>query len=211
MNGESKKRWAGLQCRIGLTGGIATGKSMVGRLLAEHSLPVLDADVYAREALAAGTDGAKAVLQRYGDCVRVKGNKPGSTVIDRDALGAIIFKQPAEKAWLEAIVHPLVRTCFERELNELKEQPTVVLMIPLLFEAGLESLCSEVWLVDCTEEQQLQRLMARNSLGEAEALARIHAQWPLARKRPLADELINNTGSLAELAESVQRALAVSR
>jgi len=78
-------------------------------------------------------------------------------------------------------------------------------MIPLLFEAGLESLCSEIWLVDCDPEQQLQRLIARDRLSAADAEARIAAQWPLARKRPLADDLLNNRGTAETLAEQVQR------
>ena len=133
--------------RIGLTGGIASGKSSVGRLLAARGLPLLDADVYAREALAPGSPGAGAVLERYGDGV------------------------------------------------------------PLLFEAGLETLCSEVWLVDCDETQQLQRLMARDCLGEADARARIAAQWPLARKRQLADVVLDNRGGPEQLAAQVEQAL----
>jgi dephospho-CoA kinase len=83
----------------------------------------------------------------------------------------------------------------------------VVLMVPLLFEAGLDGLCSEVWLVDCDEDQQLQRLMARDGAGEADARARIAAQWPLARKRPLADRLIDNRGTPERLADLVLTAL----
>jgi dephospho-CoA kinase len=211
MNPPPRRRWQGPQRRIGLTGGIATGKSSVGDWLAGRGLPVLDADVYAREALIAGSNAAEAVLEHFGERVRAAGSHHNAAELDRAALGQIVFTDPGERRWLEALIHPLVRQRFDAELQRLSAMPVVVLMIPLLFEAGLESLCSEVWLVDCTEEQQLQRLMARNGLGEAEALARIQAQWPLERKRPLADQLINNTGSLTELAESVQGALAVSR
>jgi dephospho-CoA kinase len=130
------------QRRIGLTGGIASGKSTVGRLLAAQGLPVLDADGYAREALAPGSPGAEAVLARYG-------------TLDRAALGRIVFADAAERQWLEQLVHPLVRARFAAELERLAAAPVVVLMIPLLFEAGLEELCSEVWLVDCDEAQQL--------------------------------------------------------
>ena len=191
-------RWSGSQRRIGLTGGIASGKSSVGRLLAARGLPVLDADGYAREALAPGSAGAQAVLARYGDAVRAG---PG---LDRTALGRIVFADAAERAWLERLVHPLVRERFSRELERLAAEPVVVLMIPLLFETGLEALCSEVWLVDCDEAQQLQRLMGRDDLSEADAQARIGAQWPLERKRCLADQLIDNRGT----PEDLQQALA---
>ena len=185
-------RWCGAQRRIGLTGGIATGKSTVGRLLEAEGLPVLDADHYAREVLAPGRPGTAAVLQRYGDSVRADGTGPEWPTIDRGALGSIVFSDPSEKRWLEQLVHPLVRQRFDQALAELTTEPTVVLMIPLLFEAGLEGLCSEIWLVDCDEAQQLERLTQRDGLGTLEAEARIKAQWPLAKKRPLSDVLIDN-------------------
>ena len=188
--------------RIGLTGGIASGKSSVGRLLAARGLPLLDADVFAREALAPGSPGAGAVLERYGAGVRAPGGE-----IDRAALGRIVFSDGAERCWLEQLVHPLVRARFAAELEELVAEPLVVLVVPLLFEAGLEALCSEVWLVDCDETQQLQRLMARDGLGEADARARIAAQWPLARKRGLADVVIDNRGGPEQLAARVEQAL----
>jgi dephospho-CoA kinase len=100
-------------------------------------------------------------------------------------------------------VHPLVRARFDAELEHLAEAPVVVLMIPLLFEAGLEELCSTIWLVDCDESQQLQRLMVRDQLSEPGAVARLKAQWPLARKRDLADVVIDNRGSAEQLARQV--------
>ena len=185
-------RWCGAQRRIGLTGGIATGKSTVGRLLEAEGLPVLDADHYAREVLAPGSPGAAAVLQRYGDSVRADGTGPEWPTIDREALGSIVFSDPSEKRWLEELVHPLVRQRFDQALAELVAEPTVVLMIPLLFEAGLEGICSEIWLVDCDEAQQLERLMQRDGLNAVEAEARINAQWPLGTKRTQADVIVNN-------------------
>ncbi len=198
------------QRRIGLTGGIASGKSTVGRLLAACGLPVLDADVYAREALAPGSSGAAAVLAHYGELVALAGSAAGEPepALDRAALGRIVFNDPAELLWLEQLVHPVVRQRFAAELEPLREAPAVVLMIPLLFEAGLEGLCSEIWLVDCDEGQQLQRLMGRDGLTEAEACSRIAAQWPMARKRALADVVIDNGGGGEDLILQVRRALA---
>ena len=203
-------RWCGGQRRIGLTGGIATGKSTVARLLEAEGLPVLDADHYAREVLAPGSPGAAAVLQRYGDTVRADGTGPEWPTIDRGALGSIVFADPSEKRWLEELVHPLVRQRFDQALSELVAEPTVVLMIPLLFEAGLDGLCSEIWLVDCDEAQQLARLMQRDGLSAVEAEARMNAQWPLAKKRALSDVLIDNRVSIRSgehLKEGIQIAL----
>lgn len=194
MTHPSWKRWQGSQRRIGLTGGIATGKSTVGRWLEQQGLPVLDADVYAREALSPGSTCSQAVLERYGARIQARGGEGQEAVIDRGALGGIVFHDPAEKAWLEALIHPVVRARFEQKLSTLREVPTTVLMIPLLFEAGLEELCSEIWLVDCTDNQQLERLMLRDGLSKAEAQARISAQWPMEQKRVMSDCLINNAG-----------------
>ena len=191
------------QRRIGLTGGIATGKSSAARLLEQrHGLPVLDADLYARQALEPGQPATEAVVERFGPGVVSSGG-----VVDRRALGAIVFNNQDERRWLEQLVHPIVRQRFDQELMHLDTKPAVVLMIPLLFESGLEALCSETWLVDCDESQQLQRLMARDQLNEAEAQARMDAQWPLARKRPLADVLISNRGDAAALNAQLEDAL----
>ena len=221
----NRPRWSGRQRRIGLTGGIASGKSSVARLLAErHGLPVLDADGFAREALAPRSPAALAVLERYGERVRPGAEDPppaeqlgGShrqdhppdtgVAIDRAALGRIVFADALERRWLEELVHPLVRQRFSAELERLAAAPTVVLMVPLLFEAGLESLCSEVWLVDCDEHQQLERLIGRDRLSEVEARARIDAQWPLARKRPLVERRIENRGNPEALDDAVRAAL----
>ena len=178
------------QRRIGLTGGIASGKSSLGHWLAQQGLPVLDADQFAREALEPGRNATNTVLQRYGSKVQAE----GAATIDRAALGRIVFQDPAERLWLEQLIHPIVRDRFDQALTRHAETPAIVLMIPLLFEAGLESLCSEIWLVDCDESQQLQRLIARDGLSPAAAQARIAAQWPLSRKRALADHIISNQG-----------------
>ena len=188
-----------MQRRIGLTGGIASGKSSVGRLLEARGWPVLDADQYARDALAPNTAASQAVAHRFGAAVGTAAD------LDRKALGRIVFSDPDQRRWLEALIHPVVRERFQHELAELKTEPVVVLMIPLLFETGLEALCSEIWLVDCEPRQQLERLMLRSGLNEADAQARIAAQWPLSRKRPLADRVIDNRGTADALVTAINR------
>jgi dephospho-CoA kinase len=130
------------------------------------------------------------VLQRYGATVQAE----GGAAVDRAALGRIVFQDPAERQWLEQLIHPIVRARFDQALTLHAKAPAVVLMIPLLFEANLESLCSEIWLADCDESQQLERLIARDGLSAEAAQARIAAQWPLSRKRDLADHVISNRG-----------------
>ena len=190
------------QRRIGLTGGIASGKSSAGKLLQEkHRLAVLDADRYAREALAPGTTASQAVLNRYGKRVFCGDH------LDRKALGEIVFNNPNERLWLEQLVHPVVNQMIEQEIIKLSDAKAIVLMIPLLFETGLESLCTEIWLVDCDEKQQIERLITRDNCTNQQALARINAQWPLARKRLLADRVINNRNGSDELEIEVAVAL----
>jgi len=196
------------QRRIGLTGGIASGKSSVARLLAqEHGLPLLDADVEARQALAPGSPAARVVIDRFGAAVVAPGSAPAAAVLNRAALGQIVFQDARQRAWLEQLVHPIVRTRLAQQLQALAGAQVVVLVVPLLFEAGLQGQCSEVWLVDCDAQQQLARLMARDGLTAAGARARIAAQWPLARKRPLAQVLIDNRGLPEALPAQVNQAL----
>jgi dephospho-CoA kinase len=199
--------------RIGLTGGIATGKSSVARCLAEqHGIPVLDADHFAREALAPGTEATRAVLRRYGPAVQADPSGSDFPTLDRAALARIVFADTAERHWLEQLVHPLVRERFAAALADLETAPVVVLMIPLLFETGLESLCSERWVVACgSEVEQIQRLMARDQITLAEARARLGAQWPMAAKVARADIVIDNSGPPSCLAPQVAAALATSK
>ncbi|WP_231856433.1 dephospho-CoA kinase [Synechococcus sp. MIT S9508] len=193
-------RWQGTQRRIGLTGGIASGKSSVGSHLAELGLPVLDADIYAHEVLAPGSPGNTLVYQRYGPTIAEPINPAQRATeqdrsINRIALGQIVFNDPEERQWLEQLIHPLVRRRFEAELARLRHEPRVVLMIPLLFEARLDGLCSEIWVVHCEKEQQMERLMARDGLSVQDAARRIHAQWPLRKKCQHADRVIDNSGN----------------
>ena len=188
------------QRRIGLTGGIASGKSSVGHWLEQQGIPVLDADVYSHQALAAGTEASRTVLTRYG--AQVASSR--SDCIDRSALGRIVFNDRSERQWLEALVHPLVHQAFRSELSDHSKEPVVVLMIPLLFETGLERLCSETWVVSCSPKQQLTRLIHRDGLSELEAQSRISSQMPLEQKEQMADHVIDNSQTHAELIRSLE-------
>jgi dephospho-CoA kinase len=191
------------QRRIGLTGGIASGKSSVAALLEKRGCPVLDADLYAREALAPGTSASKAVVARYGERVQ----NDGTSGVDRAGLASIVFNDPNERSWLELLVHPIVQQRFDEALQSLPEAPIVILMIPLLFEAGLEGWCSEIWVVHCTALQQKERLMERNHCTEAEAIQRIEAQWPIDDKVHRADHVINNSGLIDDLQDQLDALL----
>ena len=204
-NQTSNRRWNGSQRRIGITGGIASGKSSVGKFLKEtKGLPILDADVYAHEALAPGESSALAVLKRYGHAVTDQTNNKEPTV-NRSALSKIIFDEPNERNWLEELIHPIVELRLYQELEENQTAPTVALIIPLLFETGLSGLCSEIWVVNCTKQQQYKRLKKRDELTEFEALKRIEAQWPLEKKIRLADVVIDNSGAIQTSLKQVDK------
>ena len=188
---------------IGLTGGIATGKSTVSRYLEEkHQIPVLDADVYARQAVAVGSPVLGAIVDRYGAAML---NPDGS--LNRSRLGEVVFQDPQEKGWLEQQIHPVVRQCFREAMAALAHAPIVVQVIPLLFEAGLTDQVTEIWVVACTPDQQRQRLMSRNGLTVKQAEARIVSQMPLAEKMALADGVLDNSGDLTTLVRQVDQAL----
>ncbi|MBE9074069.1 dephospho-CoA kinase [Microcystis sp. LEGE 08355] len=187
---------------IGLTGGIACGKSTVSHYLENiYKIPVLDADIYAREAVEKGSEILERIFARYGRKVKTEDNS-----LNRQQLGEIIFNNPQEKIWLESQIHPYVRECFKRYLEEL-EAPIVVFSIPLLFEAKLTYLVTEIWVVSCSCEQQIQRLTTRNNLSREQAIARINNQIPLAEKIALADIVLDNSGDLEALYTQIDRAI----
>ncbi len=185
---------------IGLTGGISTGKSTVSKYLAQHhQLPVFDADLYAREAVAPNTAGLQQIIDRYG--VRIL---HADGTLDRSQLAAIVFNQAPEKQWLESIVHPCVRDCFDRDITAATSS-TVVAVIPLLIEAHWQNKVTEVWVVVCSAAQQLARLQQRDQLTTAQVQARIDSQMPLTAKIKLADFVLDNSGSETDLLAQVDQ------
>ena len=187
---------------IGLTGGIATGKTTVSNYLAhKYQLPILDADIYAREAVEEGSSNLENIFERYGDKVRLSDGN-----LDRAALGDIIFDDSQEKQWLESQIHPFVRDRFNRELQRLVNF-TIVLSIPLLFEAELTDIVTEIWVVSCDRQLQITRLQQRNGLTPEQALTRINNQLPLSQKVASADVIIDNNGSLENLYTQIDRAI----
>ncbi len=174
---------------IGLTGGIATGKSTASDYLAsEHKLPVSDADIYARQAVEKGGEILNAIAHRHGPKIL---NSDGT--LNRLALGNIIFTNPTEKRWLEQQIHPYVRAQFNKATATHSPTQTLIYAIPLLYEANLTHLVTETWVVTCTPAQQLHRLIARSKLTSTQAQARIDAQMPLSEKCAQADHILDNS------------------
>lgn len=188
---------------IGLTGGIATGKSTVASILSQQGIPVLDADQLARTAVEPGSLALAAIRERFGAGVF---HEDGS--LHRRALGSLVFGDPGAKAWLEELIHPVVQERMRAGIQAWQGIPVGCLMIPLLFEAGLTSWVDSIWVVACSQERQRQRLAMRDDLTLDEINARLAAQWPLARKIPLAHGVIDNDGDPDALKPQVMAALA---
>ena len=185
---------------IGLTGGIATGKSTVSDYVHQaYQVPVLDADQYARDAVSQDSPILTLIQKRYGNKIL---QADGS--LDRSRLGQIIFNQPSEKQWLEQQIHPYVRQRIETELSQLSAH-LVLVVVPLLFEAKMTDLVTEIWVVTCSPQQQLARVMQRDGLSETEARSRIASQMPLAQKVAQADVVIDNQTNIDELQQQVDQ------
>ena len=186
---------------IGLTGGIACGKSTVSKALRALGACIIDADALAHELSQPNQALFNAYVQRFGMAIVT----PGGT-LDRAAIARLIFTDPAMRAEVEQISHPLIRRAVEERLRmaEKEQKRAAVLDVPLLFEAGWDALADEVWVVALPPEEQLTRLLARDkTMSEGEARARIAAQMPLAEKCARADVVIDNSGTKEETRDYV--------
>ncbi|XHX76085.1 MAG: dephospho-CoA kinase [Stenomitos frigidus ULC029] len=193
---------------IGLTGGIGMGKTTVSSYLATvHHLPILDADVYSREAVEAGSPVLGEVVERYGSGLLL----PDGT-LDRHRLGDIIFSSPPERLWLEQRIHPYVRDRFVSAMRslttEIPPQLIIVLVIPLLFEARMTDLVTETWVVRCPPEQQMEWLRQRDRLSLQQARVRIDSQMSIQKKATYADLVLDNNSTLEHLFQQVDAGLA---
>lgn len=187
---------------IGLTGGISTGKTTVANYLATtYHLPILDADIYAREAVQKNSPILSAIAQRYNREILL-----ADGTLNRKKLGEIIFNNIDERHWLEQQIHPYVRDRFVEEIDKLPQQ-TAVLVVPLLFEAKMTDIATEIWVVYCSKQQQLERLMQRDRLTLEQALARIDSQMPIAEKCDRADVILDNSSTTEALLKQVDFAL----
>jgi len=186
--------------RIGLTGGIGSGKSEVSRLLAEHGAVVIDADVLAREVVEPGTPGLAEVVEAFGAGVLAD---DGS--LDRAALGARVFGDDAARRRLEAIIHPRVRAR-AAEIEAAADPGAIVVHdIPLLVETGQGDAFDGVIVVDVPVEVQIERLVSEREMSANEAQGRISAQASRQQRAGAADWIVDNTGSLADLRSAVAR------
>lgn len=189
---------------IGITGGVGMGKTTVSNYVAEtYHVPVLDADIYARQAVEPGSKVLTEIVERYGSSILLSDGN-----LDRRRLGDIVFNSAAERQWLEQRIHPFVRERMEAELHRLATQGfmTVVLVIPLLFEARMTDLTTEIWVVQSSLNQQTQRLMNRDQLSLEQVQIRVNSQMAIEKKIEQADVVIDNSSTPEALFQQVDRA-----
>jgi len=191
--------------KIALTGGIATGKTYVSDRLRAAGVPMVDADVLAREVVALGTPALAAVRQRFGpDVIRRDGT------MDRIRVGQIIFKDKRARQDLEAIIHPAVQKAVDKYFSTLpKKTPFAVADIPLLYETGRDNQFNDVIVVACPRAMQLTRVMERNKLSKEDAERRLAAQWPIEKKIEKATFVIKTDGTFDETNAQVDKLIAL--
>jgi len=185
--------------RIGLTGGIGSGKSAVARRFTELGVPVIDADAVARAVVEPGEPAYFQIVAQFGRDILA-----GDGRIDRAALRRQVFENPDKRRQLEAIVHPHVRAEMEQRVAEI-DAPYCVLMIPLLLETGLTDRVDRVLVVDADDEQRVSWIRQRDGLDEAQIAAIMAAQVSRAERLAAADDCICNDGSIADLERQVDR------
>ncbi len=191
---------------LGLTGGIASGKSTVSAYLAQNGALIIDADLIARQVVAKKSSGLKQIVAKFGGEILT-----ASGELDRKKLGKLVFSNKELLKALTDITGPLIRAEILREIEAAKKAQVklVVLDIPLLFEAGYQTLCDKVMVVTIPSKLQLERVMKRDNLSAAEARKRIANQLPASKRNELADVLIDNSKSVAETYQQVLKWLKI--
>lgn len=174
---------------VGLTGGIASGKSLVGSMFAKLGAPLVDTDVVAREAVALGEPGLAAVAAAFGPTVVLPSGE-----LNRVALRALVFADDTKRRKLEGILHPLIRSRTRAKLAEI-DAPYALVVVPLLVETSFRDLVDRILVVDCPESAQLERLMRRDAIPRDEALAMLRAQTDRGTRLKAAHDVIDNSGT----------------
>ena len=180
------------QRRIGLTGGIASGKSTIANYIKKYKdIPILDADKYSKEIIKPKSDSYKEVLAYFGP--QIVDEYSSGNEINRELLKKIIFENSVHRTWIQNLLHPLIKEKMIEQCNKFEKNKILLLVIPLLFEAKFTDLCTEIWLVKCPREIQKKRLMQRNKISENEAEKIINLQLNFEDKSKFSDVVLDNS------------------
>ena len=180
------------QRRIGLTGGIATGKTTIANYIKKYSeIPILDADHFSRELIQPSNKGYNAVLDYFGH--QIIDDNSSEKEINRELLKKIIFDNSKHREFIQNLLHPLIKEKMIEKCNQLEKNKILLLVVPLLFEAKFTDLCTEIWLVKCPKAIQKQRLMKRNMISDNEAEKIINIQQSFEEKSKFSDVILDNS------------------
>jgi len=195
------------QRRIGLTGGIASGKTTITNYIKKYKdIPIIDADDLSRELIKPNTYEYKKILNYFGKQIIDKNNN-SEKVINRKLLKKIIFKHSESKEWIEKLLHPLIKERMIKKCSQYKNNQTIILVIPILFEAKFEDICTEIWLVKCPKDLQKKRLIKRDKISEKEADETINLQLSFEDKRKLSDIILDNSDDKNKWINSIRELL----
>lgn len=185
---------------VGLTGGVGSGKSTVANLFAQRDTPIIDADVIARELVTKNASAYHDVIDHFGESIVDE-----NAELNRRALRDIIFHDKSKRLWLEALLHPKIKLQIQDELERLagEEHPYVIVVIPLLVESGPYPFLTRVLVIDCDKHQQIQQLMARDTISESDAKAMLRSQVSQQQRLDIADDVIKNDSGIDYLADQV--------
>ena len=184
---------------LGLTGGIATGKSTVVSVFHAYGFPIVDGDVIAREIVEPNEAGLQAIVAHFGEGILLPNGH-----LDRKQLGSIIFADEQKRQQLDALLDPILRQSITAQIHQYHDAPLVIADIPLLFEAKYEQFMDKIAVVYVPEAVQLERLMNRDTLTKEQAQQRIASQLPIEEKKQRADIVFDNQGSIAQTKENVK-------
>ncbi|KAG0146124.1 hypothetical protein CROQUDRAFT_44847 [Cronartium quercuum f. sp. fusiforme G11] len=190
---------------IGLTGGIASGKSTVSTLLKSYQIPIIDLDLLAREVVKPGSSALRSIEKHFSQEINLIDSNTGE--LNRTKLGDIIFSDPIQRKWIDSLLHPRIKRLMLYQIVKLwiTGHKVCVIDSPLLIETGMWKFCGKIIVVYCSEQIQLKRLMSRNSIDEKIAKQKMKSQLPLKSKLLYSDYILENSGNLNELESQVER------
>ncbi len=194
------------QRRIGLTGGIASGKSTIAHYIKKYKdIPILDADQYSKELIKPKSNSYKKVLAYFGP--QIVDEYSSENEINTELLKKIIFENSIKRTWIQNLLHPLIKKKMIEECNQFENNKTLLLVVPLLLEAKFTDLCTEIWLVKCPREIQKKRLMKRNKISNNDAEKIINLQLNFEDKSKFSDVILDNSDDQKLWINTIQKLL----
>lgn len=191
------------QRRIGLTGGVASGKTTIANYISKtKNIKILDADIYSRKLIKPNTKQYYKIISHFGK--RIVDISTKKLEINKQTLKKIIIEDPNQRKWLENLLHPLIKESIIKDCNKMKNEKVLLLVVPLLFEAKFDDMCTEIWLVKCGMKEQLKRLLKREKLNVSEAKQLINLQLSYSDKAKKVNVILDNSNAQEKWKKKVE-------